>query len=67
MKSQASQLLSSNDLLRSRSDKRARIDKEVATKRKEIRRMLGFYMLLSVITCAVLLLITLFQNPYESN
>jgi hypothetical protein len=57
-------LASCDDMLRSRSEKRARIDKEVATKRKEIRRMLGFYLLMSVITCSVFLLITLYQNPY---
>ena len=57
-------LASSDDMLRSRSEKRARIDREVATKRKEIRRMLGFYLLMSVITSSVFLIITLNQNPY---
>ena len=57
-------LASSDDMLMSRSEKRARIDREVATKRKEIRRMLGFYLLMSVITSSVFLIITLNQNPY---
>ena len=57
-------LASSDDMLMSRSEKRARIDREVATKRKEIRRMLGFYLFMSVITSSVFLIITLNQNPY---
>jgi hypothetical protein len=45
-------------------DRKAELKEKVRVERVQLRRQLGLFMAISVITVSTMLVVTLFQNPY---